>query len=115
MWCPSYIYSNNTIHSIVQDNNPSVLLSVPSAAELRAALVAAEASEGSAHLHHDNGTLIVHLAACLDETHAAQAVGQPATAASRPLEYLKLFWCFGFSKSCCQIVPGCRNITKSKC
>jgi hypothetical protein len=94
----------------------SVLLSVrTAAADLWAALEASKTGKGSADLHQDNGALIVHLAACLDETHAADAVAKPATAACHLLEHFKLFWCFDVSKSCCQIIPCCHNITKSEC
>src|SRR5438034_1352862 len=85
----------------------------PAAAQLRAALEASKACEGRAGLHHDYGTLVVHLAARFDETHAAAAVGKAATAARSLLKYLKPLGCFDVSKSCCQIRPCRCNIAKS--
>lgn len=88
----------------------------PTAAQLRAALEAPEACDCSTELREDNDALIVHLAARLDEAHAADAVGHAAAAASDGLlEFLKLFRCFDVSESCCQVLPCCRNITESEC
>jgi hypothetical protein len=87
----------------------------PTAAQLRAALEASKAREGGTGLRHDNGALIVHLAARLDEAHAAEAVSHSAAAADGLVEYLKLLWWFDVSKSCCQVLPCCHDITKSEC
>lgn len=113
------LYSNNAIHITIQHKHTDLYAAVPSvcttAAQLRAALKASKAREGCTGLHHDNCALIVHLAACLDEAHAAEAVSHAAAAADGLLEYLKLLRWFDFSKSCCQVLPCCRDITKSKC
>lgn len=111
------LYSNNTIHITIQHYQslaavPSVC---PTTAQLRAAFEASKAREGSAGLRHDNGTLIVHLAACLDAAHAAEAVRHAAAAADGLIEHLKPLLYFDVSKSCCMVLPCCRNITKSEC
>lgn len=87
----------------------------PTAAQLRAALEASKARDGSTGLRHDNGALIVHLAARLDEAHAAEAVGHAAAAADGLIEYLKPLVYFDVSESCRQVLPCCHNITESEC
>uniref|UniRef100_A0A0A9HTF3 Uncharacterized protein n=1 Tax=Arundo donax TaxID=35708 RepID=A0A0A9HTF3_ARUDO len=81
------LYNNTAIHINVVHNHGELRLSVgPAAAQRRAALEAPKTGEDSASLRQDSGALVVHLAARLDETHAAAAVGHATAAPGSPLE-----------------------------
>ena len=77
-----------TLRIQISSTRPTPLRLGPSTAHLRAALVAAEARECCADLHHHDGALVVHPVTRLDAAHAAEAVGDTTAAPARLLEYL---------------------------
>lgn len=97
------ILYSNTMHITglhTAGPRPSIRPAAPAAAQLRAALEAPEEREGSTELHHDDGALVVHLAARVDEAHAAAAVAGAAAAAADHLpKHLELLWRLRVPKS----------------